>query len=57
MEAIYDDIPIKLGFGAFAPLQTARGPMFTARDRVKLTGEPSAPSVVSEEEAYASPKS
>ena len=56
MEAIYDDIPIKLGFGAFAPLQTARGPMFTARDRVKLTGEPSAPSVVSEEEAYASPK-
>jgi len=50
MEAIYDDVPGKLGFMAFAPVVPARGPMFgsAARSRSKFTGEP----VVSEKELY-----
>jgi hypothetical protein len=45
MEAVYDDIPGRLGFGQFAPLQPARGAMFSARNRAKLTGEPVVPAV------------
>src|SRR6516162_2270252 len=30
MEAVYDDVPVPLGFGQFAPTQPARGPMFSA---------------------------
>ena len=30
MEAVYDDVPGRLGFGQFAPMQPARGPMFSA---------------------------
>jgi hypothetical protein len=33
MEAVYDDVPVPLGLGHFAPLQLARGPMFSARHR------------------------
>ena len=33
MEAIYLDMSVRLGFGQFAPLQPARGPMFSARNR------------------------
>jgi hypothetical protein len=51
MEAVYDDIPGRLGFGQFAPLQAARGPMFSARNRAKLTGDPVVP-VVQEGEFY-----
>lgn len=40
MEAVYDDIPVRLGFGQFAPLQPARGPMFCARTRAKVSGTP-----------------
>ena len=40
MEAVYDDVPVRLGFGQFAPMQSARGPMFSARNRAKLAGEP-----------------
>src|SRR6516164_6038789 len=29
MEAIYDDIPKRIGFAAFAPVAVARGPMFS----------------------------
>ena len=52
MEAIYDDMPARLGFGTFAPTDIARGPMFSARRRLNVAGEPSVPTVVSEEEAY-----
>ena len=38
MEAIYDDVPIKIGFSAFAPVHAARGPMFSARTRLKAGG-------------------
>jgi hypothetical protein len=49
MEAVYDDVPVRLGFGQFAPLQPARGPMFSARMRAKLPGIP--PTAVVEEAA------
>jgi hypothetical protein len=57
MEAVYDDVPVRLGFGQFAPMQPARGPMFSARTRAKLAGEPR-PAVVEEAELYgiASPR-
>ena len=51
MEAVYDDVPVRLGFGQFAPMQPARGPMFSARTRAKLAGEP-LPAVVEEAELY-----
>jgi len=51
MEAVYDDIPGRLGFGQFAPLQAARGPLFSARNRAQLTGDPVVP-VVQEADFY-----
>jgi Domain of unknown function (DUF4188) len=36
MEAIYASIPAPLGFTAFAPVEPARGAMFSARRRLKL---------------------
>jgi len=51
MEAVYDDVPVRLGFGQFAPMQPARGAMFSARTRAKLAGVPR-PAVVEEAELY-----
>ena len=51
MEAVYDDMPRRLGFGQFAPLQPAHGPMFSVRNRAKLAGEP-VPPVIQEAEFY-----
>lgn len=51
MEAVYDDIPGRLGFGQFAPLQPARGPMFSARHRAKIGGDGPA-AVIKETELY-----
>jgi len=51
MEAVYDDVPGRLGFGHFAPIQPARGPMFSARNRAKLSGAP-LPPVINEVEIY-----
>jgi hypothetical protein len=51
MEAVYDDMPRRLGFGQFAPLQPARGTMSSARNRAKLAGEP-LPPVIQEAEFY-----
>lgn len=36
MEAIYDDVPKPVGMMAFAPLEKARGKMFSARSRLGL---------------------
>jgi hypothetical protein len=36
MEAIYDDVYKEIGFAAFAPMQPARGAMFSARRRLHL---------------------
>jgi hypothetical protein len=49
MEAVYDDVHAPVGLGRFAPLQPARGPMFSARTRAKLAGAPP-PAVVEEAE-------
>jgi hypothetical protein len=54
MEAIYDDVPVRIGFGAFAPLQTARGPMFSARTRAKAGGAETKPVPVAESDLYGS---
>jgi hypothetical protein len=51
MEAVYDDVPGRLGFAQFAPVQAARGAMFSARNRAKLKGEPPV-AVVQEAEIY-----
>jgi hypothetical protein len=51
MEAVYDDVPTRLGFGQFAPLLPARATMFSARNRARLTGGPVIP-VVNEAEFY-----
>ena len=52
MEAIYVDMKVLLGFSAFAPTQPARGPMFSARARMKAGEEGSVPSPVSEADLY-----
>lgn len=51
IEAIYDDLTEPVGMARFAPLQTAQGPMFNARRRLGLPGEPLVPNPVSEEPA------
>jgi len=43
MEAIYDDMPSPIGLMQFARNVPARGPMFSARKRAHLPGEPSMP--------------
>jgi hypothetical protein len=48
IEAIYDDLDKPIGLMSFAPLEKARGPMFSARSRLGL-GEPKIDAVVSEE--------
>jgi hypothetical protein len=52
MEAIYDDVVAPIGFMCFAPLQPARGGMFTARGRLKLGGRAEVGVPVTEEELY-----
>ena len=52
MEAIYDDVPKPVGFSAFAPVSTARGPMFSARTRAKISGQESKPIVITEDDFY-----
>jgi len=48
MEAIYDDVRQPIGLAAFAPTRPAQGPMFNARRRLGLTGEPAIASPVEE---------
>jgi hypothetical protein len=43
MEAVYDDMPMRPGFGQFAPVLPARGPMFTARARGGQAGQAATP--------------
>lgn len=52
MEAIYDDMPKATGFGAFAPLHQARGPMFSARTRLRAQGSDTKPAPISEVDLY-----
>jgi hypothetical protein len=43
MEAIYDDIPKPIGFGVFAPIDAARGPMSSARTHLVEGGRETKP--------------
>lgn len=52
MEAIYDTMPNPLGFSAFAPVEPARGRLFSARSRARAEGEEIAEPALSEEELY-----
>jgi len=49
MEAIYDDLGQLFGFSRFAPTRLAHGPMFSARKRLGLQGDPTVPGPVQEE--------
>jgi hypothetical protein len=52
MEAVYDNIPDRIGFLKFAPTIAARGSMFSARRRLGLGPESSVPAAVKETELY-----
>jgi hypothetical protein len=56
MEAIYDDIGAPRGLSAFAPMQTARGQMFSSRTRAHGGDGAPAP-VIAEAELYGSSES
>ncbi|HEX2915990.1 MAG TPA: DUF4188 domain-containing protein [Chloroflexia bacterium] len=49
IEAIYDDMKIPLGLSRFAPLQPARGRMFSARARLGVPDEIPTPELAEEE--------
>lgn len=52
IEAIYDDIPKRMGLAAFAPVVPARGPMFSARTRTTVSAHETKPSPITEAELY-----
>jgi len=52
MEAVYVDVFKSIGFRRFAPVQPARGGMFSARGRANRTGKPEAAAPINEEEFY-----
>jgi hypothetical protein len=52
MEAVYDDMVQATGLMKFAPVQPARGSMFSARGRAHRPGAASTPPVFTEEELY-----
>jgi hypothetical protein len=52
MEAVYDDMNVDTGFLKFAPIENARGAMFSARTRVKHDGQPAQPAPIEENEFY-----
>jgi hypothetical protein len=53
MESIYDDVPGAVGMMKFAPLQPARGSMFSARRRLRLAGEEASAAPLTETDLYA----
>lgn len=52
MEAVYDDMARSTGFLSFAPVQPARGGMFSARGRAGVSGKDAAPPPVVEDDLY-----
>ena len=52
MEAIYDNVPQPIGFMRFAPIEPARGSLFSARKRLGLQGEPQGEDPIVEAEFY-----
>lgn len=53
MEAVYGNVRQPLGFTAFAPVQEARGTLFSARKRLKLAAHEAIAAPVDEESFYA----
>lgn len=43
LEAIYDDLPVPIGMMKFAPVEKARGPMFSARARAGMKSDANSP--------------
>lgn len=52
IEAVYVDMPSPVGLARFAPVEPARGAMFSARKRAGVPGVPKEPEAVSEEDLY-----
>jgi len=52
IEAVYVDMEARIGLAAFAQVEPAKGPMFSARKRAGLSGEATAEPAVAEEEFY-----
>lgn len=53
MEAVYDDMARPTGMMNFAPLLAARGPMFSSRQRARISGAAAIPAPVAESELNA----
>lgn len=51
VESVYIDMPL-VGLARFAPVEPARGSMFSARRRLGLAGEAASDSVLTEDELY-----
>jgi hypothetical protein len=54
MEAIYDNVPERIGLGHFAPGHEARGTMFSERRRLQISGESTLAAPVTEDQFYGS---
>src|SRR5215475_11720531 len=52
IEAVYLDMPVRIGLAGFAPVQTARGAMFSARKRAAVVGHASKEEAVREDDFY-----
>jgi Domain of unknown function (DUF4188) len=52
IEAIYDDMQTPIGLMKFAPLSTARGSVFSARQRLSREGSESSPAPAPEADLY-----
>jgi len=52
IEAVYVDMQSPTGLARFAPLESARGAMFSARKRAGIAGEEKGPEAVTEGEFY-----
>jgi Domain of unknown function (DUF4188) len=52
MEAVYDDMVQATGFMKFAPVVPARGPMFSARTRIRLAEQGPLPENLREDALY-----
>ncbi len=57
MESVYLDIDKPIGFKGFAPVQPARGAMFTARKRLRVGGTDTVEVPVPEDDLYSTPRS
>jgi len=52
MEAVYVDVLMDLGFLRFAPVEEAKGRLFSARGRIRRPGQVKGTPAISEEEIY-----